>query len=857
MISDAPSPASQAEAIWTMPIVPEHYDRGPFTDEERWALTQIGKRQLAPSSAQWKAAQKRLARLDQPIFDVFQLRHGNSNPEGVNEVYRVMRQEMYDRDKIFWDWSPVEWKEVLGPTYAAFAAKWGEQLAQVRTTLMDMAYFLGNMSDLGVDEMSRYVANSANVYFGTELMNQQCQHLSDALQGFGYGQGKVNLQRIRHALSLLFIRKRSPYLEDISEALLADLGAEDRSLHLASFRIALGLQQLGILAPQPARSASPSSPFNPSPHFDVSGMAPEWSAWCLAWYEQAVDLTPRTRQAYAWHLLRVGRWLHQHAPQVRTPGQWTEDLALRVRADLFSWKVGQYGSHVGQDLLKRREIFGQPLGAGGISHYYAVLSRFFSDLTRHAYAVNGEPARRIKLDFNLKEGFALPDHLRRERESADPRDIDLRAWAKLTIAAATLSQNDLPSHARYPLSLYRALGLLWVTSARRPNELIRLRLDCVREDWEPEMLDDQGFPLKQNTLAPSDKSDSPKTTNQGTTKLCYLYIPAGKSRGPFWIWIPDYVADAIALWKKERPSHQDKLLDEKDRVRVSYLFCYRNHVVSRNFINRALIPILCKKAGVNQEDARGRITGHRGRSTRLTLLRRNGVGLDDLAEYAGHADSRTIRRYARQNPLQLHRIIQDADDVSRVIEGVVDLQAAAQGLPAIRWFIGYDADGEPMYCANQLYITCPHRLDCERCGMFIGGEKARLLQQGEQTLPVSSKVPMTPLEKSVVKGDQEGAEACRAALRQIPAPETTDVHLIFNPEGLSNHELEQLATLATTEATGILRQALAVHEKKLTEVRQHYKTGRNALVSAQKKKVEFIQSLITGSEQRRDGRNGC
>jgi len=46
---------------------------------------------------------------------------------------------------------------------------------------------------------------------------------------------------------------------------------------------------------------------------------------------------------------------------------------------------------------------------------------------------------------------------------------------------------------------------------------------------------------------------------------------------------------------------------------------------------------------------------------------------------------------------------------------------------------------------------------CEWCGiengvLFIRGEKAKLLQEGKQTLPVTSKVPMTPLEKCVVDG---------------------------------------------------------------------------------------------------------
>ena len=188
--------------------------------------------------------------------------------------------------------------------------------------------------------------------------------------------------------------------------------------------------------------------------------------------------------------------------------------------------------------------------------------------------------------------------------------------------------------------------------------------------------------------------------------------------------------------------------------------------------------------------------------------------------------------------------------LSRVIEGVVDLQAAAQGLSALRWFIGYDADGEPMYCGNQVYVTCPHRLDCKRCGMFIGGEKARLLREGEQTLSVTSKVPMTPLETCVAQGDQKGAQACRAALQQVPVPETPDIRLIFNPEGLSNAELEKLAEGATPSALEKLRQALDAHEKRLVEAQQT-KMGRNALVSAQKKRIALLQKLVADGEWRR------
>jgi hypothetical protein len=134
--------------------------------------------------------------------------------------------------------------------------------------------------------------------------------------------------------------------------------------------------------------------------------------------------------------------------------------------------------------------------------------------------------------------------------------------------------------------------------------------------------------------------------------------------------------------------------------------------------------------------------------------------------------------------------------------------------------------------------------------MFIGGEKAKLLQEGVNTVPVTSKVPMTPLEKCVVEGDQEGEAACRTALQHVAAPETPDLRLIFNPEGLSNHELEKLAEIASRDAIEKLHQALDAHAKKLADLQEQHKTGRNALVTAQRKRVKFIQDLMVHGEQR-------
>lgn len=841
------SRAEPAAALrWQMPIIPEDYDRSPLTTAERRALEHLGKARgaargvLNTASRESFAARSALTRLDQPFTDIFRLRHHDRNQKRLTSVHFVMHREMYRRGKMFWDWSADEWMDTLRPTSAVFDATWG-RMTGCRITIMDAAYLLAGISDLRPVEFVLHVAEAANTYFGADLITEQSRRVLDALIGKGYRESPSTVRVLRQYLSLLFVLNRSPYLEELSEHVLALLDAEGETRRWTKRKISLGLQHLGILSPEPME------PFAVTVTFDCTGMDQEWYTWCLAWFRQEVDLTPRVRNNYMSRLLAVGRWLQTHAPDIRTPEQWTEDLALRFRRDLCSWTNGQYGSKRGQWWLQTKEMLGKPLQAHGLVHYLKALNHLFSDLTRRPHSPHGEPARRIQLDFVPGEVFTAPEHIRKILDSASPRDIDLRVWSKLTIAAATLAQSDLPPGTRYSLTFYRALSLVWVTSARRPNEIARLRLNCLREDWEPTMLNEEGLPVERVTMQADRKAEQGEP-EQPPPKITYLQIPSGKHRGPFWIWLPDYTADAIHAWKRERPPQQRKLLDKKDREEVDYLFCFQDLRVGASFINGSIIPVLCKRAGVSIEDAKGKITGHRGRSARLTLLRKNGVSLDDLAEYAGHGDTRTIRRYARQDPIQLHRTIQAADNLSRIIEGVIDMQSAAEALPALRWFIGYDADGAPMFCGNQIYITCPHRLDCERCGMFIGGEKARLLQEGEQTLPITSKVPMTPLEKCVLNGDEVGAAACRAVLRQEPVPETTDINLLFNPEGLSNAELEKLAQHETLEALDKLQQALAAHEKRLVEAQQS-KTGRSALVAAQKKRIRLLQRLIADCER--------
>ena len=79
------------------------------------------------------------------------------------------------------------------------------------------------------------------------------------------------------------------------------------------------------------------------------------------------------------------------------------------------------------------------------------------------------------------------------------------------------------------------------------------------------------------------------------------------------------VEEAICDWERERPQ-QAPMVDETTGEMVHYLFACRNQQIGLRYLNKHLIPALCRKAGVPVTDARGRITSHRARSTIASQL---------------------------------------------------------------------------------------------------------------------------------------------------------------------------------------------------------------------------------------------
>src|SRR5262245_50263455 len=114
---------------WRMPVVPQDYDQRPPTPEEWQALEHLSQHRLHsiydPRSRESRAARSLIARFDEPLADVFHLRHQGASEEMLRSVLRVMHCSMLRYGKSFWDWSEQEWLDIVCPNVSIFGATHG------------------------------------------------------------------------------------------------------------------------------------------------------------------------------------------------------------------------------------------------------------------------------------------------------------------------------------------------------------------------------------------------------------------------------------------------------------------------------------------------------------------------------------------------------------------------------------------------------------------------------------------------------------------------------------------------------------------------------------------------------------
>ena len=350
----------------------------------------------------------------------------------------------------------------------------------------------------------------------------------------------------------------------------------------------------------------------------------------------------------------------------------------------------------------------------------------------------------------------------------NPRLLADDVWAKLLWAGLQLQEADLPNsdtgitrvgrgRLTYPIELVKAIAIVWLFAGLRSDELVRLRVGCIR--WQQP----GGAPSAASAHIPGDNA------------TCLLDVPTHKTGTSFTKPVDSLVGESIAVWEARRPT-QPLLIDRKTGERVPVLFCLRGRAVPTRYFNDALIPALCKKAGVPIADARGRITSHRARATIASQLynAKEPMTLFELQAWLGHRSPEATQHYAKIAPTTLTKAYADAGYFARnvrTIEVLVDREAVLNGAAATGQAWQYFDLGHG-YCSYSFFEQCPHRMACARCDFYVpkASTKAQLLEARENLQRMMAQIPLTDDERAAVEDGTAAVERLLERLTDVPTP---------------------------------------------------------------------------------------
>jgi len=733
-------------AAWAWPLDLGRYDRASaLSPAEAATLAALVARFGPRHPGHWaRAAQGALGRLASPLLDALAVTGAHAAVHAP--LVKVMVREMHHRQRSYWAWTPAEWRAILCPSIAAFARR-HRTTAACRASLIAVVYLLGgvvslaDLQALGAAERT----SLARKVFGRAAVDAALARVLPLAVGWGYGEIARGSQ-LGNATCEALLVNRSPRLEDLSAAFIDALLQGTTAAHRRAQLLVLSraLHGLGFVDRTYARD--PRRLVLKERHRITDGVAPAWVAWCRRWRDTSA-VGEKTRIDYYYLLLKAGHWLARHHPAVTDPEQWTRELAAAYVAAVCRMTVGEYGPVT----VRYRSRVGEPLSPKSRLHHLDAVRTFFRDaLAWEWFAPRFDPRRCL----------AAPRSLR-ALVGPNPRVIADDIWAKLLWAGLNLAQEDLPvsKHATehyYPLAMVQALTMAWLFAGLRANEIRRLRVGCAR--WQAR----DGGLLDTSRGRPEDA-------------VCLLDVPVNKTETAFTKPVDRVVGEAIAAWEAVRPA-QPALRDPKTGEATHFLFAYRAKPVGAGYLNASLIPLLCRKAGVPERDARGTITSHRARSTISSQLfnAREPMSLFDLQAWLGHRSPASTQHYARISPTKLAKSYEDAGYFGRNLRAVellldrdaVQNGAAATGEPWRFYDLGHG------YCTYDFFDQCPHRMACAKCAFYRpkGSSAAQLLEGKANLLRLRQEIPLSDEEQAAVEDGVAAHERLLAQLADIPTP---------------------------------------------------------------------------------------
>lgn len=733
---------------WQWPLDLSVYDQGPRL--RRGEAAALARRARYPHRVgHWTPRfQEELGRLAPPIIgacDYLEIptRHVRCS------IQHIVTLEMHRRRSTYWAWSEDVWHAIVGTSRLHFEAI--ADGPKCRSALVAVAMLL--QRPIAVTRLGRFDRVwLAYRLFGRHEVDPALARVRAALCTWGYTLETPALSGLRLALCEVFLIIRSPRLEDITLEALAELrhaiASSHASLRGSLMRLSRALVGLGILAKplNPWAMNGESTTTRPGRgHVRGNGadgakempIAPEWVT-CVDRWRSTSTLSPKAQSAYASQLLMVGRWATAAYGAAGAPARWTRETAAAAVAMILGKRVGEWALPV---TYRRLKDPGRPLLPRTQIHFLNALACFFADCQEWEW---------IPRRFHPARTFAIPRSVL-AKVNFQPRVINDDIWAKLVWAGLNFTEADLPSswdnRHFYPLSMMRGVVLVWLFAGLRQDEIRRLRVGCIRYQ----------------------SSDA-----AGSEHVCLLDVPVNKTSTAFTKPVDRVVGEAIRVWEQERPE-QPPARDEKTGEQVHFLFSFRCARFSHGYLNRRLIPALCQKAGVPREDARGRITTHRARSTIATQLfnARQPLTLFELQAWMGHSTPHSTQHYARVTPTKLSRAYTDAQYFQRnlrTIDVLIDQDAVRRGVAVGEPWRFYDLGHG--YCTYDFFDQCPHRMACAKCAFYRPKDTTKpLLIEGKTgLLRLKQEIPLTEAEVAAVDDGVAAFDVLLTHLADVPTP---------------------------------------------------------------------------------------
>jgi integrase len=714
----------QIDDRWQWPIPLDEYDIiSPLTHEETHTINELlclrdNKQRRIVGYAE--IALDRLPRLVMPIHAA--LDYANFSVAYRSPVVYRFLEQMADTGTVYGCIPDEKWLPMLNGAVPLNGLK-DSVVHKSQQAFLTTLYLLNCFKKVYLLH-KRQPTRIARTIFGDERVDNVLQTVTTALEALGYH--AVNRELLQVTLSEILLAHRSPCLTDVDLPTLAEMRATNPKQNSSRFilRLSYALFGLGILA-----TPLPKHP----PQVQSTLTTCMWNQWVERW-KMTSTLEPATQKGIANILRQVGIWLRRNYPHIQSPEQWDRQTCLDFVTAVSNLQRGDWtethslntGGELLQASTRRKKI--------------DAVRKFFQDLQAWEW---------IPKQFNPNLSLTAPTYLHAQI-GPNPRIIAREAWAKLLEATLNLNEEDIQpddlsfgSIPLYPLEMVRAVALVWIFGGLRNDEIRRLQVGCVR--WDDDT----------------------------TKNVVPLRVPANKTSGRFEKPVSRIAAEAIREWECVRPE-APPLLDRKSGNRVHFLFLYRGRQLGQVYLNRHLIPLLCRKAQIPLADAKGKITSHRARATigNALVTGENAMTLLQLKTWLGHRSIQSTLHYVKPSPTRIAQAYTDTDYFERnlrMVDVLLDQNAILAGVTD-NW-LHYDLGHG--YCSNDFFVKCAHRMACARCSFYLpkASSKAQMLEASTNIRHMMQEVELTDEEIAATEGDVAALERLIATLETVTTPD--------------------------------------------------------------------------------------